>query len=161
MNETAVYVLNNYIENDSIIKAIFHPVVPNIYPGFAEEPLGGKPSYPYIRYFSVPVIQRTSPYIRRDMVQYYVGAKDVPLIAKLIERLIYILDSPDQDTAIIPDVAGQYKIMNTMVNSSTPLTLPSQDEGVWEQGIAITMVYTISKHNFANEVGHNLDSLLQ
>lgn len=162
MNQSAVFVLNKRISQDPIIKSIWHPAVVNIFPGLAEEPLGGEKSYPYIRYLSVPVISARNMWVRRDVVQYFVGSKDIDLLQKVLERLIYILDSPDQVLSSWPanDVANQFKIQSTVVLGGTPQTLPSQDEGVWEQGISVSMIYTITRHDFSTDVDHGVDSEL-
>lgn len=144
MKESVAYIVNQKIQADPIIQAIFDPSPVIVYPGYANEPLGGDKSYPYIRYFSTPHTSWRSTLLRRDSIHYIVGAKDLTVIARAIERLIYILNSPDNmaDEWPVTDLDGRYKVMDILFTGSSPQDLPSQDEGVWEQGLYFVVIYT-------------------
>src|ERR1043165_4298324 len=110
LEETAVFVINKKVAEDPVLQDIFEPNPVRVYPGVADGPIGEGVSYPYIRYFYVPVVSRRSMLVRTDTIQYVVGAKDLTLIARMIERLIYILNTPDygmSDTFAAPDMTGR------------------------------------------------------
>lgn len=151
--------VNKKISQDPILQGVFGGDV-NIFPGYAGEPLGGNKSYPYIRYLYVPIIARQSVHIRRDNVQYIVGHKDLTIVARMIERLMFILNSSDNlSDFAVQDMEGKYKIMDIIVNGATPQVLPSQDEGVWEQGLNCTVLYTIVNPGW-DVTHHVIDALL-
>ena len=145
--ETAVFVVNKWLEQDPVLLNLFGKTI-HIYPGYADEPEGGAPSYPYIRYHHIPVISKMQN-IRKDYVQYFVGDKDFDRMENILERLMYILDSDQTTTHIaVPDVSGKYRIDDIMVRSGTMPHQPSQDEGVWEHGIQMALVYVIRSHDW-------------
>ena len=143
--KSAAILLNEKIKADSVMKNLFGSSVINIYPGLAAEPQGDNKSYPYLRYFHVPVIQPNNQRIRRDVIQYWAGDVDVDNVVRIVERLIYLTDADDSILDFpVEDSSGTLKIMDSVFQGSVPIALPSQDLGVWEQGITCTLVYTIS-----------------
>jgi hypothetical protein len=161
--DKAVYIVNKYIEADNYLRAVFSPGTINLFPGVAGEPIPPNTSYPYIRYLDVPIIDARNTNIRRDFVQYFVGAKDLVQLAKIIERLIYILNyDTNQITRPVVDTSGRYKIFDLEVSGGSRPDIPSQDEGVWEQSVNCRMSYTIISQSWIAEphVQHKVSSII-
>jgi hypothetical protein len=142
--KTATILVNDLIKNDIVIKRLFGGTSPNIFPGVAGEPIGGK-SYPYIRYLSVPVIQPNNMRIRRDVIQYWAGDTNIDNLTKIVERIIYLVDADDSNPNLpVTDSTGTVKVMDLIFYSSGYPVLPSQDLGVWEQMVSCGVIYTFS-----------------
>lgn len=159
----AVYVLNKYLEQDSVLQNLFSPNIVNIFPGVAGEPLPPSVSYPYIRYLDVPLIDRQTPKIRRDFIQLWVGAKDLTVLGEILERLIYLLNYDDNSIARpIVDSDGKYIIWDVITFGGTRPEVPNQDGGVWEQSITSTVSYVIKTYSWedSKKVVHHVDALL-
>lgn len=157
--ESAIFVVNSWLEQDDVLLRIFGGPF-NIFPGYADEALSGD-SFPYIRYHHIPVVSRNQR-IRKDYVQYFVGDKDFDRMENILERLMYKLDSDTSTTHIaVPDPSGKYRIDDIIVRGGTVPALPSQDQGVWEHGIQMALIYVIREHIWADEMSvfNSLDSL--
>lgn len=159
----AVHVLNSYIQSDPILDNLFGSSTVHVFPGVAGEPLPPGVSFPYIRYLDVPLIDRRKSNIRRDFIQYWVGAKDLDSLGNILERLIYILNYDDnQVDRPITDSAGKYKIWDVITFGGTRPDIPNQDEGVWEQSITVTLSYVIVSYDWetSDSVQHYMDALI-
>lgn len=144
MTTEAVYVLNSYVANDPVLSQLFAPNSPQPFPLLAEEPgLFASNSFPYIRYLAIPIIDGFNFRIRRDTVQYIVGEKDFVKLGAILERLIAILNVEDGLVFPIKDTTGHFNIQSVELTIGTPINFPSQDEGVFERGLNLTLIYTV------------------
>lgn len=162
--EGAIFLLNRKIEADTVMARLFGDKEVKVYPGYADEPYGDARSYPYIRYQFIPVPQRALPWVRKDWCQYFVGDNDLSNVINMTERLIWLLNLSEIETLDLPvkDPDGKYKIMDILVHTGTMANVPSQDLGVWEQGVSFTMRYTILNPGWGTKESkvYNLDVLL-
>ena len=139
----AVYLLNDYLKNDDVLKSYFYPKQLNLYPMIADEPLDGEPSYPYIRYRTVPS-QGTFWKIRMDFVTYYVGDKSYAKSGKIMQRLWELCNIDDSLlNNPLPLKDEKFKIQSVMFVSGNAPIGPSQDNGIIERGITFAMVYVV------------------
>lgn len=163
--EAAIFVVNHIMENDPVLAEIFSPHELAIYPGYGDEAHDGVDSFPYIRYQFMPIPMRQMPYIRRDWCQYFVGDKDYVNVVNAIERIIYIFNiaiSTEQLGWGMSDYSGKYNILDVLVHNATIPNIPSQDNGVWEQGVAFSLRYTVHQDwSGTKREGHGLDVKLQ
>jgi hypothetical protein len=162
--EAAIFLVNRVIEQDAVLTQIFAPKPVLVYPGYGDEAHDEMKSYPYIRYQSMPIPTRSLPYLRRDWCQYFVGDVDYTKVINAIERIIYVLNIAISEENLgwgVPDASGKFKIMDVLVHNATIPNIPSQDLGVWEQGIAFSMRYTV-KPSWSVETRktHDTDALL-
>lgn len=159
--EAAIFLVNRVMEQDPILTQIFAPKPVYVYPGYGDEAHDEMKSYPYIRYQFMPIPMRNLPYLRRDWCQYFVGDTDYTKVINAIERITYLLNislSTENLGWGIPDASGKFKIMDILVHNATIPNIPSQDLGVWEQGIAFSLRYT-SKPSWSVEARklHSID----
>lgn len=163
--EAALFIVNQVMENDAILRQIFAPKSVLIYPGYGDEAHDAEKSYPYIRYQSMPIPQRSMPYIRRDWCQYFVGDVDYTKVVNAIERLIYVFNiqvSSEQLGWGFNDPSGKFKIQDIIVHNASVPNIPSQDLGVWEQGLAFSLRYTIHPSwSVETHLTQGLDAKLQ
>lgn len=138
----AVYLLNDYIKSDSQMISLFMPKSLNIYPMIADEPLDGEPSYPYIRYRTVPS-QGTNFRIRMDFVTYYIGDKSYARSGKIMQRLWELCNMDDSIVNPLPMADTKFKISSSMFVSGGAPTGPTQENGVIERSITFAIVYTV------------------
>ena len=163
--ETAIFVVNKKIEADPVMKRLFGNNPVNVYPGYADEPTDSRKSYPYIRYQYIPVPMRGLPYLRKDWCQYFVGDSDLTNVINMSERLIYLLNISELESLDLPakDVDDKFKIMDILVHTGTMANVPSQDLGVWEQGVSFTIRYTILSPGWETKEQqvYNIDALIE
>lgn len=162
--ETALFLVNRFIEQDAVLAQIFSPQSVFVYPGYGDEAHDSIPSTPYIRYQSMPIPARQLPYLRRDWCQYFVGAKEYTTVINAIERITWLLNiniSTENLGFGIPDPSGKFKIMDILVHNASIPNIPSQDLGVWEQGLAFSLRYTTHPSwSVETRKLHSIDGLL-
>lgn len=139
----AVYLLNDYIKNDEALKTMFSPKQLNLYPMIADEPLDGEPSFPYIRYRTVPS-QGTFYKIRMDFVTYYIGDKNYAKAGKIMQRVWELCNMDDSVlNNQLPLRDDKFKVSSVMFVSGNAPNGPSQENGMIERGITFALVYTV------------------
>jgi len=140
-----IFLLNKKLEDDPILTSLFAPKKVNVYPGYADEPLENIKSYPYIRYQFMPITQRNVPWLHTDWVQYFVGDTDFSKVVSAITRIEYLfnLEKHEALDLLVADPEGKFKVMDSRVSVGTIPNQPSQDLGVWEQGLSIRIYYTV------------------
>lgn len=144
----AVYLLNDYIKADPILKDIWAPRKVNIFPMIADEPIGGQKSYPYIRYRTVPS-QGSTFRIRVDFVTYYVGDNNYFRTGQVFERLWEICNMDDAPgMGPLPIKNRKFKIQSVMFVSGSAPNGPDQENGIIERGITFAVTYTVLEGGF-------------
>lgn len=159
-----VFLLNKMLEDDAVLKSIFAPKIVQVFPGYADEPYENMKSYPYIRYQFMPITQRTVPWLHTDWVQYFVGDTDFSKVVSAITRIEYLFNLPAFESLglVVPDPEGKFKVMDCRVNVGTIPNQPSQDLGVWEQGLSLRIYYTVLQPSWSRLMykQNGIDALL-
>jgi len=137
----AVYILNNYIKEDAKLQTLLGGVF-NIYPVVAEEPVGDTPSYPYIRYTTIPGV---GPFwqVRTDIVRYMVGDTSYKRQGQILQRLIELTNIEESESPMATLKNDKYRIKSLLFLGGTNTTGPDQDNGLFERGINAEMIYLV------------------
>lgn len=141
--DEAVEVLNDYLEQDATLIALFTPKTLTVSPGYEPETIGDSPIYPYITFNFVNGFYPRTVAIHVDVVTYWVGEKDLIKLNKIYQRMLQLLN-PDENHPdyFIADTYGVFKIKGVQWVGGGPMDLPQQENGIWQRRLSFAITYT-------------------
>lgn len=159
-----IFIINKMLESDPVLVSLFAPKPVYVFPGFGDEPYEEMKSYPYIRYQFMPITSRPLVYLHTDWVQYFVGDVDFANVVSAVSRIQYLFNEAKLQSLdlLVADPTGKFKVMDSRVNVGTIPNQPSQDLGVWEQGLSLRIYYTVVELGWSRLIysEHAVDALL-